>query len=126
MLTCQHLIYILISVYTSYWSLSVHDIISRDIRRFIRQNGRYRFVKLYELIQRNSSLEHISDLLEIDQDSIMHWKTIFEMIGSDGIPKFDSPFPDIEETVTLKVIVNEDPSPSTIDKETRKKNFTIH
>ena len=104
----------------------MHDIISRDIRRFIRQNGRYRFVKLYELIQRNSSLEHISDLLEIDQDSIMHWKTIFEMIGSDGIPKFDSPFPDIEETVTLKVIVNEDPSPSTIDKETRKKNFTIH
>ena len=104
----------------------MHDIISRDIRRFIRKNGRYRFVKLYELIQKNSSLEQISDLLEIDQDSIMHWKTIFEMIGSDGIPKFDSPLPDIKESVTLKVIVNEDPSPSTIDKETRKRNFTIY
>ena len=104
----------------------MHDIISRDIRRFIRQNGRYRFSKLYELIQKNRSLEHISGLLEIDQASIMHWKTIFEMIGSDGIPTFGSSLPEPEETVRFEVIINDTPSPSIVNKEELKKNFTIY
>lgn len=68
----------------------MHSIISRDIRKFIQRHGRYRFTKLYELIQENESLEHISDILDMDHISIMHWKTIFEMIGSDGLPEFQS------------------------------------
>ena len=68
----------------------MHDLISRDIRTFIRDHGRYRFGKLYELIQKNESLDNISDLLEIDKESILHWKTIFEMLGSDGMPSFVS------------------------------------
>jgi hypothetical protein len=103
----------------------VHSIISRDVRIFIRNNGRYRFFKLYELLQQNSSLEHISEILEIDHPSIMHWKTIFEMIGSNGFPSFDAPIPEWDEPLNLEILINEDPIPSSKENQYRK-NFTIH
>ena len=103
----------------------MHSIISRDVRKFILNNGRYRFFKLYELIQKNSSLDHISEILEIDHVSIMHWKTIFEMIGSNGFPSFDAPIPDYEEPITFKILVNEDPILSS-EKKIHRPKLTIH
>lgn len=106
----------------------MHDIISRDIRKFIQQHGRYRFTKLYDLLQNNASLDHISELLELDHISIMHWKTIFEMIGSDGIPSFDSPQQHEPCVREFEIIVNENPLPSTSknDKEKIKSLFTVY
>ena len=107
----------------------MHSVISRDIRRFIQRHGRYRFTKLYELIQNNATLDYISDVLDIDHISIMHWKTIFEMIGSDGLPEFQSPARDIESSQSFEVIVNEEPQDTYISEEERlerKKLFTVH
>ena len=107
----------------------MHSIISRDIRKFIQRHGRYRFTKLYELIQENESLEHISDILDMDHISIMHWKTIFEMIGSDGLPEFQSPSREIQEHHALELIVNEQRNNgqlSDTERQERKKLFTIH
>ena len=107
----------------------MHSIISRDIRRFIHRHGRYRFTKLYELIQKNASLDHISDVLDIDHISIMHWKTIFEMIGSDGLPEFQSPARDIDPTQSFELIVNEQPNETHTSEEEkleRKKRFTVY
>ena len=88
----------------------MHDLISRDIRKFIRDHGRYRFGKLYELIQNNEDLEYISELLELDKESILHWKTIFEMLGSDGIPSFvpDLPDPSLSIAPAFELICNND------------------
>ena len=107
----------------------MYSIISRDIRRFIQRHGRYRFTKLYELIQSNASLDHISDVLDIDHISIMHWKTIFEMIGSDGLPEFQSPARDMKRSQSFEVIVNEKPKETYVSEEEkleRKKRFTVH
>jgi hypothetical protein len=106
----------------------VHDIISRDIRKFIQNHGRYRFMKLYELTQQNASLDYISDLLEIDHISIMHWKTIFEMIGSDGIPKFDTQHNETHQTKEFELFVNENPAPVSTkqDRERQKKLFRVY
>ena len=107
----------------------MHSIISRDIRRFIQKNGRYRFTKMYELIQKNASLEEISGVLDIDHISIMHWKTIFEMIGSDGLPEFQSPVCEESTTQAFEVIVNEESNPTYVsedEKLERRKWFTVH
>jgi len=107
----------------------MHSIISRDIRRFIQRHGRYRFTKLYELIQNHASLEHISEVLDIDHITIMHWKTIFEMIGSDGLPEFQSPARDVDPTQSFEVIVNEEPKERYIteqERTARRKLFTVH
>ena len=107
----------------------MHSIISRDIRRFIQRHGRYRFTKLYELTQNNASLEHISDVLDIDHITIMHWKTIFEMIGSDGLPEFHSPAREVDLSQSFEVFVNEEPTESFVSEEERserKKFFTVH
>ena len=86
----------------------MHDLISRDIRTFIRDHGRYRFGKLYELIKKNESLDNISQLLEIDKNSILHWKTIFEMLGSDGMPSFipELPAPALSAGPAFELITN--------------------
>ena len=98
----------------------MHDVISRDIRKFIRDHGRYRFGKLYELIQNNEDLGYISELLELDKESILHWKTIFEMLGSDGIPSFVPELPDPSSSVApvFELICNdEELEPSSFSKE---------
>ena len=107
----------------------MHSIISRDIRRFIQRHGRYRFTKLYDLIQSHASLEHISDVLDIDHITIMHWKTIFEMIGSDGLPEFQSPERDFETYQSFEVIINDvkkDSEVSEEEKTERRKLFTVY
>ena len=107
----------------------MHSIISRDIRRFIQNHGRYRFTKLYELIQSHASLEHISDVLDIDHITIMHWKTIFEMIGSDGLPEFQSPARDMEASESFELIVNEETEERHVsdkEKTERRKLFTVY
>ena len=107
----------------------MHSIISRDIRRFIQKHGRYRFTKLYELIQNHASLEHISDVLDVDHITIMHWKTIFEMIGSDGLPEFQSPARDVEPSQSFELIVNEETEERRVsdkEKTERRKLFTVY
>ena len=107
----------------------MHSIISRDIRRFIQKHGRYRFTKLYELIQNHASLEHISDVLDIDHITIMHWKTIFEMIGSDGLPEFQSPARDVEPFQSFELIVNEESEERQVsdqEKTEKRKLFTVY
>ena len=107
----------------------MHSIISRDIRRFIQNHGRYRFTKLYELIQNHASLEHISDVLDLDHITIMHWKTIFEMIGSDGLPEFQSPARDVEPSQSFELIVNEESEERHVsdkEKTERRKLFTVY
>ena len=86
----------------------MHDLISRDIRKFIRDHGRYRFGKLYELIQKNEDLDYISGLLELDKENILHWKTIFEMLGSDGIPSFVPDLPDPSYTAPVFELICND------------------
>ena len=107
----------------------MHSIISRDIRRFIQKHGRYRFTKLYELIQNHASLEHISGVLDVDHITIMHWKTIFEMIGSDGLPEFQSPARDLEPSQSFELIVNEESEERHVsdkEKTERRKLFTVY
>ena len=104
----------------------MHDLVSRDIRQFIRENGRYRFVKLYELIQKNESLDNISERLEIDHKSILHWKTIFEMIGSDGFPSFVPDLSTTQKPSKLRLIVNEEPKNSRQNRENLKDLFKIY
>ena len=84
----------------------MHDLITRDVRRFIREHGRYRFCKLYELLQQHEELVKISQILDLETDSILHWKTIFEMIGDS--PFLSSiPLPPSQNTPKLELVSDE-------------------
>ena len=83
----------------------MYDLITRDVRQFIREHGRYRLCKLYELIKNNEDFTIISDLLDISKEEILHWRTIFEMIGDSPLLSNISPPPPPSEP-TLEVITN--------------------
>ena len=83
----------------------MYDLITRDVRLFIKEHGRYRLCKLYELINKNEDFERISDLLSISKKDILHWQTIFEMIGDSPLLSSISTPPQPSEP-TLEIIQN--------------------
>ena len=88
----------------------MYDLITRDVRKFIRVHGRYRLCKLYELIKNNEEFSVISDLLDISTEEILHWRTIFEMIGeSPLLSNISSPPPLPEPKLEL---ISNTPSPA--------------
>ncbi|MEC7985246.1 MAG: hypothetical protein VX278_08775 [Myxococcota bacterium] len=89
------------------------DVVTREVRNFIKLYGRYRFYKLHEMLKENLSDEKISHTLGLEQNSIRSWRNIFLIIGEEDLPR-----PQFQETVNevihltppkFEVLVNEDP-----------------
>ena len=88
------------------------DVVTREVRNFIKQYGRYRFYKLHEMLKANQTDEQISHTLDLDSQSIRSWRNIFLIIGEEDLPRpqfQDTPGDVIQITPKLEVLVNEDP-----------------
>ena len=88
------------------------DVVTREVRNFIKVYGRYRFYKLHEMLKENQPDERIAHTLSLEPNSIRSWRNIFLIIGEEDLPRpqFQESIPDISPAPPkLEVLVNEDP-----------------
>ena len=90
----------------------VSDVVTREVRSFIKLYGRYRFYKLHEMLKENISDEQIAHTLGLEASSIRSWRNIFLIIGEEDLPRpqFESPPGEVVHLPPkFEVLVNEDP-----------------
>ncbi len=88
------------------------DVVTREVRNFIKRYGRYRFYKLHEMLKENKTDEKIAHTLGLERTSIRSWRNIFLIIGEEDLPRpqFESPPGEvIPLPPKFEVLVNEDP-----------------